>query len=157
MEAHFKLSDEQFATQFANGTLPGAWFTHTAHLRLAWVYINQYGLRQAMQKVGAEIKSFATLNGDPEKYHHTLTLAAVQVIYHFMHKDDATTSFHQLIDRFPGLNSSFKSLIMSHYSPNVIFTDQAKSQYVPPDLLAFDDFTGNQLDKSKGPPIKPTS
>jgi len=149
MEAHFKLSDLQFTTQFAQGTLPGAWFTHTAHLRLAWVYINQYGMNQAMQKVGVEIRSFATQHGDPEKYHHTLTLASVQVIYHFMKKDVTNTSFQQLIDRFPVLTTSFKSLIMSHYSPEVIFNDQAKSHYVPPNLLAFDDFTGNQLDTKK--------
>ncbi len=144
MEAHWNLTDQQFTHQFANGSLEPSLFTHQAHLRLAWIRLGQLGVAQAAHLITKEIKAFATLHGDPEKYHHTLTIAAIQVVHHFMNKSEAKT-FQELIAEYPVLIQSFKSLILSHYTPELIFSDYAKQHYSTPDLLDFDYPIENQL------------
>ncbi|NND31934.1 MAG: hypothetical protein HKN76_05030, partial [Saprospiraceae bacterium] len=42
MEHHRKLSDRDFLDSFENMTMNPAWFTHEAHLRVAYLYIGLY-------------------------------------------------------------------------------------------------------------------
>mgnify|MGYP000226997985 FL=1 len=44
MNSHYKLNDLEFVNQFQKTTLDPKLFTHEAHLRLAWIYINNEGL-----------------------------------------------------------------------------------------------------------------
>ncbi len=137
MEKHFELTDNQFEIRFQNLTLNPALFSHEAHIRLAWIHINRYGLDQAIENICTQIKAFATFHGDADKYNHTVTIAAVRAVYHFMLKVDID-SFSDFITIQPRLKTSFKQLIESHYSSNIFASLQAKKAYLEPDLLPFD-------------------
>lgn len=137
MEAHFDLSDKEFARQFANCTLNPQYFTHQAHLRLAWIHIIQYGINKAIENITGQISHFATSNGDTEKYHETITVAAVRTVYHFMLKSEAN-DFQQLLKEYPRLYTSFQSLLGSHYSDNILYSKHAKQNFIPPDLMPYD-------------------
>ena len=81
MEEHDQLSDQEFAQQFADCSLPPQWFSHTAHLRLAWVLLREYGLERTRLLMCEQIQRFDQTHGDGTKFHQTLTEAAVQVQY----------------------------------------------------------------------------
>ncbi len=136
MEAHQQLTDQEFAQQFAACTLPPQWFSHTAHLRLAWVLLKEHGLEATQKLMCEQIQNFDRTHGDGTKYHRTLTEAAVQVVHHFVQKSK-TQSFDVLLEEFPRLHHNFKSLLLSHYSEQVLFATEAQHAYATPDIMHF--------------------
>ena len=137
MEKHFELTDGEFENQFAYITITPSLFTHEAHLRLAWIHINQYGITAAIDNVCKQIKAFATFHGDKDKFNVTVTVAAVRAVYHFALKSKSE-NFQAFILEFPQLKKEFKRLIDSHYSIDIFKSELAKNEYAFPDLIPFD-------------------
>ena len=137
MKSHFELSDAEFLTQFESLLLDPGLFSHEAHLRLGWLYIHKFGIHAALQDIPIQIQKFATRYGDPDKYHHSLTVSAVHTIHHFYNRSNKTT-FQDFLNEFPRLTHSFKSLLLSHYSSAKLFSSEAKRTFVQPDLIPFD-------------------
>lgn len=136
-EHHWKLSDDSFEEQFATASLPIPWFTHAAHLRLAWIQLDRYGQETAIKNIRAQIKQFAQAAGEPDKYHETVTIAAILMVEHFMkqHKEAGSKAF---LDAHPQLAKDFKGLIQSHYSRDIFKDQEARKVFLQPDLLPFD-------------------
>ncbi|MEO1518741.1 MAG: hypothetical protein AAFV95_27250 [Bacteroidota bacterium] len=136
MEAHKALSDQEFERQFRDGEFPPAQFSHEAHLRLAWIHIRKYGLGQARENVEQQLQRFVAAAGASDKYHATLTRAAVHAVGHFVKRSDETTFEKFLLD-CPQLKNNFRGLINSHYSFDIFQSDKAKAEYVQPDVSPF--------------------
>ena len=136
LTSHFQLTDAEFEDCFENGSLPPALFDHEAHLRLAWVYITKYGEAKAIEKVCEDIKRYDLLHGKGDKFHVTITVAAVKAVFHFHQKSEAG-NFLDFIKEFPRLKTSFKELLDQHYGFNIYSNEKAKVQYLEPDLLPF--------------------
>lgn len=136
-EHHWKLSDAQFEADFADGSLPLPWFTHQAHIRLAWIQIKNYGVEQATENIRKQIIQFATAAGQPNKYHETITIASILMVAHFMKGDDAANS-EAFIKAHPSLQQDFKELIKSHYSQDIFSDPNARKIFIEPDLAPFD-------------------
>lgn len=136
MKSHLVLSDDQFEQKFKDLSLDPKLFSHEAHLRLAFIHLKKYGLEKAVENISDQIKSFDAHHGDGTKYHHTITVAAVQIMEHFLTKTNAN-SFEQLITSEPRVITSFKELLSSHYSKEVLSDPRAKTEYIEPDALEF--------------------
>jgi len=137
MEKHFQLSDSEFEQQFINCKLDPSDFTHEAHLRLAWININRYGIEKAEKNVDAQLKAFAEFLGVKNKYNKTLTIAALKAVNHFYMKS-RTDNFKDFINEFPRLKTNFKDLMACHYGFDIYNSDIAKKEFLAPDLLSFD-------------------
>ncbi|MCX2679268.1 hypothetical protein OOZ15_04875 [Galbibacter sp. EGI 63066] len=135
MENHFQLTDLEFEQQFKNCQLAPELFSHEAHLRLAWININKYGIEQAIESVCTQLNNYVTHLGATGKFNKTLTVAAVKAVYHFILKANFDT-FEMFISRHPRLKYHFKELMDTHYGIN-IFSERAKKEYIEPDLLPF--------------------
>ena len=136
MISHNDISHSAFEQAFASCTLDPSLFTHEAHLRLAWIHITKYGLSQARQNIESQIQQFVMKAGAQDKYHHTLTVAAVYAVSHFINKSTATT-FIDFLNENPGLMNNFKSLINSHYTYDIFRSEAAKEAYMAPDVQPF--------------------
>ena len=88
MENHFNLSDIDFEKRFISCQLDPSDFTHEAHLRLAWININNYGLEQAQLNTENQIQKFVEFVGAKNKYHMNLTLAAIRAVHYFSLKSN---------------------------------------------------------------------
>ena len=95
MKSHHDLSDNTFEHLFATATLDPSLFNHEAHLRLAWIHVNRYGVDQAVENICSQIQVFDATFGDGTKYNATVTAAAVRAVNHFLQKTK-TTSFTRL-------------------------------------------------------------
>ncbi|PIQ47885.1 MAG: hypothetical protein COW03_13155 [Cytophagales bacterium CG12_big_fil_rev_8_21_14_0_65_40_12] len=137
MEPHFDLSDDQFEAQFRSLTFVPAHFSHEAHLRLAWIHIRKYGVDKAAENIAEQILAFANSLGESAIYNKTLTVAAVKAVNHFYLRSK-TGNFKEFIDEFPQLKHEFKQLIGSHYSLDIFNSEEAKAEYLQPDLIPFD-------------------
>lgn len=75
-----QITDETFLQQFEKLTLDSKHFNHIGHIRLAWLYICQYGLESAMEKTFVGIPAYAGNLGASDKFHATITDAIVRII-----------------------------------------------------------------------------
>lgn len=137
MEKHYLLNDSEFETQFENASMDPVLFSHEAHLRLAWLYIRNYGLETAIEKVCSQIKQFDKTHGDGTKFNTTVTVASVKMVNHFVLKTESS-DFKTFIFQNPRLKSNFKQLIDQHYEVDIFQNELARIQFLEPDLLPFD-------------------
>ena len=134
---HNQLTDSNFIKQFKNGSLNPKIFNHEAHLRLAWLYINKFGIEQAEKDIQKQLKNFVEIVGAIDKYHKTLTIVAIKIVNHFMKKSDSD-NFADFLNEFPQLKSKFKELVNTHYSFNIFISNKARIEYLKPDLITFE-------------------
>ncbi|TRX47096.1 hypothetical protein FNH22_30520 [Fulvivirga sp. M361] len=99
MEKHFELSDTEFEQDFIQCKLNPSDFSHEAHLRLAWINIDKYGIEQAEKNIQNQLQKFVEFVESKDKYNMTLTLAATKAVYHFMLKSN-TDNFKDFITEF---------------------------------------------------------
>ena len=136
MYNHKLLSNTEFENQFQSMTLDPILFTHEAHLRLAWIHINKYGLEMAIENITIQIRNYVEKLGVKDKYNLTLTIAAIKTVNHFYNKSESD-HFNNFIKEFPRLKHSFRELLGCHYGIDIFNSDLAKNKYLEPDLLPF--------------------
>ncbi|AXG70279.1 hypothetical protein KORDIASMS9_02518 [Kordia sp. SMS9] len=134
---HIQLTDATFEKQFATCKLSPSLFTHEAHLRLAWIHITKYGIKQALDTIQIQLQNFVAHANAADKYNKTLTIAATKAVYHFI-LQSKTTTFKEFITEHPRLLSNFRQLMEAHYSLDIFTSQRAKQYYISPDLLPFD-------------------
>lgn len=138
MQSHFDLTDEAFEQAFRTCSLPPRLFTHEAHLRLAWMHLKKAQPSTAIEIVRSQIIAFVEQLGARDKYHETLTIAAIQIVRHFINKAHSV-SFEAFIEEFPQLMSDFRNLVQSHYSFDIFSSEEARATYLTPDIIPFDE------------------
>ena len=125
--------DRRFRAQFEAGQFPPAQFDHRAHLRLAYIYLAEHGTDKACQLMQHALLTFITSNGvDPSKYHDTITRAWIMAVRHFMEISPDAESADAFIENNPRMLDA--GIMLTHYSAEVLFSDEARARFVEPDL-----------------------
>jgi hypothetical protein len=137
MHTHLALTDLAFEEQFARHEISPSIFSHEAHLRLAYIHIEKYGIALAVENICAQLKSFVAFLGVPEKYNETVTIAAIKMVYHFRSKSTAN-NFQDFIRENPRLKNNFHDLLSQHYTVDIFTAEKAKKMFLIPDLEQFD-------------------
>ena len=115
-------------------------FHHASHLHVAWVYLAESSsVQQAAKKMRNTLRRFAAAAGKPEKYHETITLFWV----HLLSRAQAASRAERLEDVVhanPQLLE--KNFPLAYYSTERLFSDEARTSWVEPDLklLSIDAF-----------------
>ncbi|MDJ0646683.1 MAG: hypothetical protein QNJ57_11940 [Flavobacteriaceae bacterium] len=133
-EKHHLLTNDEFEEQFASCTLPACYFTHEAHLRLAYIHIKRYGVKQAIKNISRQIINFDDKYGDGTKFNKRITIASAKVVEHFMEKTSAL-DFKGMLLEFPQLRSNFCDVLKKHYKLD-FFKKENEEAYLETDLLA---------------------
>ena len=133
---HYQFSDREFESQFEQAIFDAKLFNHEAHLRLAWIHIRKYGVEKAVENITMQLKNYTEELGVKEKYHETVTVAAIRAVNHFIAKpsDDCLKGF---ISEHRRLKTNFKDLLDQHYRTDPFASDKARKEYMEPDLLPF--------------------
>lgn len=111
--------------------LAGGRFGHREHLELAWRYLQSGELPRARRQMAAAIRHVAQSHGQPDRYHHTITLAWLHLVAVHVSRGPAPT-FDEFIAANPELLTS--DLLDHHFSRAALAT--ARRAWVEPDLLA---------------------
>jgi hypothetical protein len=126
-----ELDDAAFQAAFESAAIPADAFPHRAHLRTTWLYVAQLGAEAAAARVAAGIRRLAGSHGHPALYHDTLTRAWVRLVAAAMTRSSAP-DFDSFLLEHPRLLD--KALPLRHYSPGLLWSDDARSQWREPDL-----------------------
>jgi len=125
--------DKSFLCAFESATLDISTFRHREHLRIAYILLVQNDLGRAVEKARFGLRRLWEQNGiTRDKYHETLTVAWIQAVNHFMLSSTAVRCADEFLAHNPQLLN--KDIIYTHYSEDVILSQQSRSVFVPPDL-----------------------
>lgn len=122
------LTDDELVAGFEAGSL--ADFPHASHVRLTLVYLARHGRDEALRRLMEGLLRFATVKGQPAKFHVTMTRAWVDLI-------DAARRGHPelgpaaLIDACPDLLD--RDALLRFYSAERLNSAEARTRWVPPD------------------------
>lgn len=125
--------DRELRRAFEACETPPAAFDHAAHVRLAYIYLcteSPGGTAERMKR--SLLNYLAHLGMGEAKYHETITQAWVMAVDHFMAKTSPCSSTSAFLAANPRLLDS--SIMLRHYSAEVLFSPRARRTFVPPDL-----------------------
>ena len=133
------MDDATLLRQFEDLTLPFEKWTHRTHVKVAYLYLSQFGLEDAIDRMRAGIKAYNAVNEVPEGpmsgYNETTTQAFLRIVHAtLVAYGDAfpTDDADSFCDTHPHLLS--KSVLRLFYSPAQRLHPDAKTQFVLPDL-----------------------
>ena len=115
-------------------------FHHASHLHVAWVYLTESSSVQlAARRMRNTLRRFAAAAGKPEKYHETITLFWVHLLSR-AHAASSAERLEDIVHANPQLLE--KNFPLVYYSPERLFSNEARTSWVEPDLklLSIDAF-----------------
>lgn len=124
--------DSVFVAALEDCTLPKEHFNHRGHLRLAYLYLRDYGFTEAMNRIRTTIRTYATSLGAADKYHETITALFMSLISARMTAKDM--GWQSFIDANPDLSN--KNIISQYLTDDVLADPRAKTEIVFPPRLA---------------------
>jgi hypothetical protein len=134
------VTDEEFLAAFEACTIvfPTEW-THRAHLRMAYLYLDRHPFEEALRRVRTGIQRFNAANRVPEGpdrgYHETLTQMWLRTIHGLREARGRESGFDAFLEQHPYLLD--KRLFRLFYTRQTAMSDRAKREYVAPDLADF--------------------
>jgi hypothetical protein len=125
--------DRHFRRDFEMCRIAPAEFDHRAHLRLAYTYLAERDVDAATDLMRVALLNFLQHHDIPaSKYHETMTRAWIMAVRHFMEISPAAPSADAFIDSNPVMLDS--RIMMTHYSAELLFSEEARTRFVKPDL-----------------------
>lgn len=116
-------------------TGPAGQFRHRQHINLAFVAVRRYGMPAATGIVCGWIRRIAAYERAPQKYHHTVSRAWVEMVAHHVAADPDCADFGAFADANAALLD--KRLLGRHYRSTTLASGPARRGWVEPDLLPF--------------------
>ena len=123
--------------RFEDCTLPREEWTHAAHLTVALWNLLQYDWPEAVERVRRGIQRYNAAHGIPVTptggYHETLTLFWLRAVRSFLEaeRNEARSLVHLANEL---AETADKSLPLSHYTREHLFSPEARANWVEPDL-----------------------
>lgn len=128
------MTDDELMEAFEAGRMPPDGFPHPAHVRMAWIYLRRHPFEDAMARFSSALRRFAAAQGEPGRYHETITAAYVMLLHDRMARTPAAGW-----NAFAAANADLliwkPSILDAHYSPKLLWSDRARDRFVPPDLV----------------------
>ena len=125
------MSNSIVIQQFENDSLPGE-FHHADHVRLAFAYLSELPVLEALQRFAAALRRFAAARGKATLYHETITHAYFFLIRERMERagdadwDDFAAKNPDLFEWKPGI-------LGRYYHESTLQSELARSVFVFPD------------------------
>jgi hypothetical protein len=127
--------DPELAAILPGITGPDGQFRHRQHINLAFYAVRRYGMPDAVGRICGWIRQIAGYERAPQKYHHTVSRAWVELVAHHVAADPGCADFAVFADRNPALLD--KRLLSRHYRSSTLAAGPARHGWVEPDLLPF--------------------
>jgi hypothetical protein len=119
---------------FESCELPGARWTHRAHLAVAASYLRCYPLSEATDRTRTYIRRYNESRGNLAGYHETVTVLFLRLVAR-----ELETNPPALCDFVNGLAGRFPAAwLLGYYSRDRLWSDAARAAFVEPDRRPLD-------------------
>ncbi|MDF0606458.1 hypothetical protein HZU77_012480 [Neisseriaceae bacterium TC5R-5] len=125
---------QTFLRQLESNALPASEFDHQAHLYAAWAYRRQYPAPEAAARCAYSLSRFAMMNGEAMKYHHTLTMAILVLLYSRIEANPKLLDdWETLLTCCADLVTDSRAVLLEHYSAERLNDEPARRAFIEPD------------------------
>jgi hypothetical protein len=126
------MSNHELIRRFENDEIPEGHFHHADHVRLAFAYLCQYPVLQALEKFSSALKQFAAARGKTQLYHETITCAYLFLIHERMAGGEGE-DWEEFAQRNADLLVWKNGILSRYYREATLKSDLARSVFVLPD------------------------
>src|SRR4030095_4160973 len=122
------MTDDELLRSFEAGDEPPGGFHHEQHVRVAWIYLQRLPLAEALGRFATGLKHFAAVQGSPELYHETITVAFVLLI------NERLSEGHEMLwvdfaARPPDLLAWKPSILDRYYREDTLWSPRARRTF----------------------------
>ena len=132
---------ESLVDRFNSQTLPKNEWTHEAHIIVAFWYSSRYTDAEALIKVRNAIRNYntavGTINSDSSGYHETLTVFWLRIVRKYLSGKNGR--IEASLNNFIAEGNADKGLPLKFYTREILFSVQARKNWVAPDKVAMDE------------------
>ncbi len=125
--------EQALLAAFRDGSLPASHFHHREHVRLAWIYLREYGLAEAVSRFSADLQAFAVAKGVPRLYHATITWSYLAVIAERRSASPPAQAWDDFASGNADLLQWKPSVLDAYYSAERLWSDAARAAFLMPD------------------------
>lgn len=126
------MSHKELIRNFENDAIPEDSFHHADHVRLAFAYLCEYPVLQALEKFASALKRFVTARGKTQLYHETITFAYLFLIRERMARCEGE-DWDAFAHHNPDLLVWKNSILSRYYREATLKSDLARRVFVLPD------------------------
>jgi len=124
----------EFIRQFETDTLPGE-FHHAEHVRLAFAYLSELPVLEALERFTAALKRFAAAREKAQLYHETITHAYFFLIRERMARTP-NADWEIFARENPELQQWKPGILGRYHHEATLRSDLARSVFLFPDKIA---------------------
>lgn len=128
------MTNHELISDFEQGRAPGA-FHHADHVRVAFAYVSELPILEAVAKFSAALKRFALAKNKPNLYHETITWAYLLLIRESLARADRPQSWEEFSEANPDLLAWKDGILRKLYRPETLAADLARHTFILPDQL----------------------
>ena len=126
------MTNEDLIRRFEDDAIPEASFHHADHVRLAFAYLTEYPILQALEKFAGALKRFAAAHGKKQLYNETITCAYFFLIRERMARFESA-DWEAFARQNPDLLVWKDGVLSRYYREATLKSDFARNVFVLPD------------------------
>jgi len=126
------MNNEELIRCFEDDALPEDSFHHADHVRLAFAYLCEYPVLQALAKFAGALKRFAAVRGKTQLYNETITCAYFFLIRERMARCEGLR-WEDFAGQNPDLLTWKDGILSRYYHEATLKSDLARRVFVLPD------------------------
>ena len=126
------MNNEEIIQCFESDAIPGEFFHHADHVRLAFAYLREYPVLQALEKFCGALKRFAAARGKTQLYNETITCAYFFLIRERMARCRNAT-WDDFVQQNPDLLVWKDGILGRYYKEATLKSDLARAVFLFPD------------------------
>lgn len=119
-------------SHFESGQIEAQHFDHEAHVYVAWCFVTQFDLGDAIARFDNALRRVTVKLGVPGKYHATITWFFLLLVAERVKADEDWQTFKA---RNPDLLEEGKATLDRYYSAARLFSDAARNHFLLPDRV----------------------
>jgi hypothetical protein len=127
-----EMTDSEFLTAFETKTLPRPLWTHAAHLRMAYLYLNVASYADALPRICDGIRAYNAAQGNFTGYNETVTVAFARLVAGRLNERPALT-FADFERENADLFADGLHVLLRWYSYPVWKNPASREQFLEPD------------------------
>ena len=128
------MTDAAFAAAFRDTSLPTSAFHHRDHVRMAWIYVREFGAGDAPARFAADLQQYARAKGVPGLFHATITTAYIALVAELV-AASPDASWDAFAAAHPDLLTWKPGVLDRYYSAERLGSPLARAQFVMPDRV----------------------
>lgn len=130
------MTDDELLRQFEEAILPPEEFHHPEHVRVAFLYLRDFPVLEAIARFSAALKRYAEAQGKADRYHETITWAYLLIVRERMARAGQDLTWAEFAAANADLLHYKDGVLKKYYRDETLASELARASFVFPDQHA---------------------